>query len=96
MLLGSICAFVVKWDEFFRFDYLPIRKKAVNRNRVVLEEKDGRRIGLNFHDIATTKVRAYGNRHALDTHHGKPWQDQSDELRKKILKTFGASSEAGR
>ena len=21
MLLGSICAFVVKWDEFFRFDY---------------------------------------------------------------------------
>ena len=22
MLLGSICAFVVKWDEFFRFDSL--------------------------------------------------------------------------
>ena len=22
MLLGSICAFVVKWDEFFRFDYV--------------------------------------------------------------------------
>ena len=21
MLLGSICAFVVKWDEFFRLDY---------------------------------------------------------------------------
>jgi len=40
---------------------------------------------LRFIDIATTKIRSYGNRYLLDSHHGKKWEDRSAEVRDAVL-----------
>jgi hypothetical protein len=47
---------------------------------------------INFLSFAFTKVRSYGNSFQLDTHHGKKWENRSEEVRDAVSKTFKAGT----
>lgn len=41
---------------------------------------------ITFLGMAFTKVRSYGNTFQLDTHHGKKWENRSEEIRNAASK----------
>ena len=53
-------------------------------NKRISFEIEGKSASLQFVDIALTKVRSYGDGFVLDKHHGKKWEDCSQELKKAV------------